>query len=201
MIRRHQYIPPVSPAKPGTYNNVLPNVPSDILNETGNHLFHRFGASIAYDTRNSNKLPNHGQRTELDPEFDVGDTTYYKVEAKTAWYFPGIFKGHVLELNGRAGVASSLSGGSVPFYDRYYLGGAYSLRGFKYRNIGPRDPSYGPANPNMPDEPIGGDSYLVQFARIQHSHPGKGQRPQRAVRAVLRRRRGGRGFVFLLRQF
>jgi outer membrane protein insertion porin family len=149
--------------------NVLQNVPDDILNQTGNHLFHRFGASIAYDTRNSNKLPNHGQRTELDPEFDVGDTTYYKIEAKTAWYFPGMFKGHVLELNGRAGVASSLSGGDVPFYDRYYLGGAYSLRGFKYRNIGPRDPTYGPANPNMPDEPIGGDSYW--FGSLEYSIP------------------------------
>ena len=123
-------------------------------------MFHRFGASLAYDTRNNSKLPNHGQRTEIDPEFDIGDTTYFKVEAKTAWYFPGLFTGHVLEALGRVGVANSLSGGDVPFYDRYYLGGLYSLRGFKYRNIGPRDPTYG-INPNMSEEPIGGDSYLV----------------------------------------
>ena len=91
---------------------------------------------------------------------DIGDTTYFKLEARTAWYFPGLFKGHVLEALGRAGVANSLSGGDVPFYDRYYLGGLYSLRGFKYRNIGPRDPLYG-INPNMADEPIGGDSYWL----------------------------------------
>jgi hypothetical protein len=59
----------------------------------------------------------------IDPEFSVGDTTYYKLEAKTAWYFPGLFKGHVLEAVGRAGIADSLSSGDVPFYDRYYLGG------------------------------------------------------------------------------
>ncbi len=147
-------------------------MPSAILSQTGDHLFQRFGASLAYDTRNSNKLPNHGQRTELDPELSVGDTTYYKLEAKTAWYFPGLFKGHVLEVDGRAGVASSLGSGDVPFYDRYYLGGLYSLRGFKYRNIGPRDPTYGTGpndNPNMPDEPIGGDSYW--FGSLEYSIP------------------------------
>jgi len=147
---------------------IAPNVPSDILSQTGNHIFHRFGASLAYDTRNSNKLPNHGQRTELDPELDVGDTTYFKLEAKTEWYFPGLFKGHVLEVNGRAGIASSLSSGDVPFYDRFYLGGLYSLRGFQYRNIGPRDPTYG-INPLMPDEPIGGDSYW--YGSLEYSIP------------------------------
>jgi len=145
-----------------------PNTPAAILEQTGDHLFHRFGASLAYDTRNSVKLPNHGQRTELDPEFDVGDTTYFKLEAKTAWYFPGLFKGHVLEALGRGGIANSLSGGDVPFYDRYYLGGLYSLRGFKYRNIGPRDPSFG-INPNMADEPIGGDSFW--FGSLEYSIP------------------------------
>jgi outer membrane protein insertion porin family len=144
------------------------NVPDAILEQTGDHLFSRFGASLAYDTRNSVKLPNHGQRTELDPEFSVGDTTYYKVEAKTAWFFPGFFKGHVLEADGRVGVAKSLGSSDVPFYDRYYLGGAYSLRGFKYRNIGPRDPMYG-INPNMANEPIGGDSYW--YGSLEYSIP------------------------------
>ena len=147
----------------GVYNEFLPpslpNVPSAILQQEGYHLFQRFDGSLAYDTRNSVTLPNHGQRTELDPQLSVGDTTYYKIEAKTAWFFPGFFKGHIVEADGRVGSGKGLSGGDVPFYDRYYLGGLYSLRGFKYRNIGPRDPTYGtPLDPNMPNEPIGGDS-------------------------------------------
>ena len=83
---------------------------------------------------------------------------------------PALFKGHVLELDGRAGVADSLSGSDVPFYDRYYLGGLYSLRGFKYRNIGPRDPTYGTFNIHTcPNEPIGGDSYW--FGSLEYSIP------------------------------
>jgi outer membrane protein insertion porin family len=49
----------------------------------------------------------------------------------------------------------------VPFYSRYYLGGLYDLRGFKYRNISPRQAGY--------DEPIGGDSFW--FGSAEYSLP------------------------------
>jgi outer membrane protein insertion porin family len=147
-----------------------PNVPQAILNQTGDHLYQRLGTSLAYDTRNSVQLPDHGQRTEIDTEISYGDTTFYKLELKTDWFFKGFFKGHVLEVGGRAGAAQSLSSGDVPFYDRYYLGGLYSLRGFKYRNIGPRDPNYGNIQyATMADEPIGGDSYW--FGSAEYSIP------------------------------
>ncbi len=159
--------PPIFPPPPDQNPG---NVPTAIMDQTGDHFFQRFGVSLAYDTRNSMQLPNHGQRTEIDPELSVGDSTFYKLEAKTAWYFPGLFKGHVIEAVGRAGIADSLSGTDVPFYDRYYLGGLYSLRGFKYRNIAPRDPEYGTIqNQNMANEPIGGDSYW--FGSVEYSLP------------------------------
>ncbi len=141
------------------------NVPNAILAQTGDHIYQRFGVTLAYDTRNSTQLPNHGQRTEIDPELSIGDTTYYKLEVKTAWYFPGLFKGHVIEAVGRAGIADSLSGGDVPFYDRYYLGGLYSLRGFKYRSIAPRETPL----PGVTEDPIGGDSYWL--GSVEYSLP------------------------------
>ncbi len=145
------------------------NVPRAILDQTGDHLYQRLGTSLAYDTRNSTQLPDHGQRTEFETEISYGDTTFYKLELKTDWFFKGFFKGHVIEVGGRAGAADNLSGGDVPFYDRYYLGGLYSLRGFKYRNIGPRDPNYGSVLNHLPDEPIGGDSYW--FGSAEYSIP------------------------------
>jgi outer membrane protein insertion porin family len=150
------------------------NVPTDILHQVGIHLFERVGGSLAYDTRNSTELPNHGQRTELTGEFSSeisqGNEDYYKMELTSAWYFPGFFKGNVLEAGGRIGVADSVSGGEVPFYDRYYLGGLYSMRGYKYRNVAPRDPYYGnPVYGGMANEPIGGDSYW--FGSLEYSLP------------------------------
>jgi outer membrane protein insertion porin family len=149
-------------------NSGQARVPQAILNQTGDHLYNRFGTSLAYDTRNSTQLPNHGQRTEIDPELSVGDASYYKIQIKTAWYFPGAAKGHVIEVVGRTGIADSLTGGDVPFYDRYYLGGIYSLRGFKFREVSPREaPSA--AYPNVQDEPIGGDSFW--FGSVEYSIP------------------------------
>jgi outer membrane protein insertion porin family len=144
------------------------DVPKAILSQVGDHLYQRIGGSLAYDTRNSGQLPNHGQRTEINAEFSEGDISYYKLELHTAWYFPGFMKGHVIEMGGRAGVADSLDGTDVPFYDRYYLGGLYSLRGFKFRNVSPREP-FDPNSPRIPNEPIGGDSSV--FGSIEYSVP------------------------------
>ena len=144
------------------------NVPFAILSETGDHLYQRFGGSLAYDTRNSTQLPNHGQRTEFSMELSTGDKTFYKTELTSAWYFPGFFKGHVLEAVGRTGVASSLDGGDVPFYDRYYLGGMYSLRGYKFRTVA-RYEAYDPMAQNVAQDPIGDDTYW--FGSLEYSVP------------------------------
>jgi outer membrane protein insertion porin family len=141
------------------------NVPQTILNEVGYQLVSKVGFSLAYDTRNSTLLPDAGQRTELAVDFAGGpfggDKTYYKAELKSGWYVRGFGKGHVLELAGRLGVAESLNSREVPFYDRFYLGGLYSLRGFSYRTISPREPGF--------TEPIGGDSYW--FGTAEYSIP------------------------------
>ena len=147
----------------------IPNTPQAILNEQGDHFYQRVGGSLAYDTRNSVELPNHGQRSEVDAEFSSGDKEYYKLDLKTGWYFPGFFHGHVLEAVGRVGFADGISGGDVPFYDRYYLGGLYSLRGFKYRNVAPRELEPPVSNGYFYNEPIGGDTSW--FGSLEYSLP------------------------------
>ena len=92
-----------------TYVENPGNVPKAIRDETGDYLLSRFGASLAYDTRNSVRLPDKGQRTELDAELVTLDRQFYKLELKTGWYFKGLAKGHVLELAGRTGVATGLA--------------------------------------------------------------------------------------------
>jgi len=151
---------------PGHFPRVIPaNAPQAIRDEEGYSLITKIEASVAYDTRNSTFLPDAGQRTELSVELAStalgGERDFYKAELRTAWYFRGLFKGHVLEVIGRTGVADGLSGDSVPFYERYYLGGLYSLRGFQYRGISPREPGF--------DEPVGGNTYW--FGSLEYSLP------------------------------
>lgn len=141
------------------------NAPQALLAEDGRALVSRFGLSLAYDTRNSTFLPNRGQRTELFAEIAgpwPGEKDYWRTELRSAWYFRGLLPGHVLEVVGRAGVADSFGDtDAVPFYDRFYLGGLYSLRGFKYREISPREPGF--------EEPVGGNTYW--FGSVEYSIP------------------------------
>jgi outer membrane protein insertion porin family len=147
-------------------------VPEDLLMEDGNSLLSKFETSLAYDTRNSTTLPDKGQRTELSTELAgpfPGEKDYYKLELKSHWYFRGFFTGHVLELLGGTGVADTYGDtDKVPFYDRYYLGGLYSMRGYRYRSVSPREPMPTDGSPRS-KEPIGGNTYY--FASAEYSLP------------------------------
>jgi outer membrane protein insertion porin family len=96
----------------------------------------------------------------------AGEKNYYKLELDSARYFRGFFSGNVLELYAKTGVAQTLSGTSeVPFYDRYFLGGMYSLRGYKYRDVGPKQLT----TDGSELEPVGGNTYW--FGSAEYSVP------------------------------
>jgi outer membrane protein insertion porin family len=164
-------------------NSDQSNVPTDIMNQVGHHFLSTAGTSIAYDTRNSVKLPNKGQRSELIAQLTGGplggDFGYYRLEAHTAHYFRGLSPGHILELGGVAGVVDEFDNApDVPFFERYFLGGPNSLRGYKYRYVSPRQV------PNIPDnEPIGGDTYW--FGSAEYSIPIFEQEHGVGVRVAL----------------
>jgi outer membrane protein insertion porin family len=145
--------------------NVNTNAPTSILQNAGDTIVSRFGASLTYDTRNSYELANKGQETQLAGTMSVGDRNYYRLELKSSWFFRGIAKDHTLEISGKAGVTQSVSGGDVPFYDRFYLGGQDSLRGFDYHGVSPREVS----QDGQLFEPIGGDTYW--FASAEYTIP------------------------------
>jgi outer membrane protein insertion porin family len=141
------------------------NASPTIIEEEGGRTVSKVGASLAYDTRNSSFLPDAGQRTELFTELAGGpfglDTDYFRVELRSAWYFKGFGEGHVLELSGRTGVVQNYGDSDrVPLFDRWYLGGMYSLRGFDYREVGPKDGN---------GEPLGGETYW--FGSAEYSIP------------------------------
>ena len=141
------------------------NVSQELYDERGNRLVSKIGTSLAYDTRNHALLPSRGQRTELIGELAGGvlggDTDFYKLELRSDWYFPGFFEGHIFQIGAETGVVEPYGDSSrVPLFDRWYLGGANTMRGYKFRHVGPRD-RFG--------EPIGGNTYV--FGTIEYSLP------------------------------
>ena len=140
-------------------NNVNTNAPDEILANNGSLIFNHFGAFLQYDSRNSYQLANRGQLTRISSEITVGQRDYYRLGLESSWFFKGFGEGHVLELGGKAGVVQKLSGGEVPIYERYYLGGT-DLRGFDLRGVGPRAVT----QDGQGYEPIGGDTYWLLSA-------------------------------------
>ena len=145
--------------------SVNTNAPNSIIQEAGYNLYNRFNGSLSYDTRNSYRTVSKGQRTALEGGISVGSRDFYKLELKTEWFFRGLAPNHILELHARTGVTDRISGGPVPFYDRFYLGGQDNLRGFDFHGVGPRE-VYQNGNGY---EPIGGNSYW--FASAEYTIP------------------------------
>jgi outer membrane protein insertion porin family len=90
-----------------------------------------------------------------------GDTDFYKLELRSSWFFKGLAPGHILQLDARGGVVDGYGGTThIPIFERWFLGGLGSLRGYRYHQIGPQD-GFG--------EPLGGDTYF--FADAEYSIP------------------------------
>ena len=150
---------------PGGVVQIPANVSEEIASEAGQRLVSKVGTSLTWDTRNSYLLPTKGQRSEFRAELAGGpfgaDVDYYKLELRHARYIRGFMEGHLLELIGRTGVAEAYGqSDDVPLFDRFFLGGLDSLRGYRYRDIGPKD-EFG--------EPLGGDTYW--FGTAEYSVP------------------------------
>lgn len=124
----------------------------------GEDLISKVGFTLLRDNRDSLIFTRKGNRTTILNEYAGigGDINYYKFEAKTAHYIPTFdaFE-QSLSILGRVGSVTPLgSSDIVPFYDRFYLGGPKTLRGFDFRDIGPRDP-------DDSDESVGGNTYSM----------------------------------------
>lgn len=94
---------------------------------------------IRYDSRNHIFLPTEGQKhgfsIEYGGEFLGGDIDFTKYLVETGIYFP-IFWKFTGVLHAEAGYLDDRTGGSIDIdYERFYLGGINSIRGFDTYDI------------------------------------------------------------------
>ncbi len=116
------------------------------------HITSALKFSLVRDTKDRFYNPSNGSRNVLSVKyaggFLGGDAQFTKVEGSTSWYFPLFFK-MVLHIKGAAGQVFENESDRLPVYERFYLGGLNSIRGFEYADISPIDP--------LTKEHIGGD--------------------------------------------
>lgn len=121
----------------------------------GVHTTSSMTGTIRRDTRDVYFMPTKGSNNFGTVEFAGlgGSNAFTKYTAGSAWYFP-LPHGMTFFANGRIGYVHENSWGDLPLYQKFYLGGINSLRGFKFASVSPRDKATG--------DLIGGDT-MLQF--------------------------------------
>lgn len=115
-------------------------------------------ASIRYDSRDKafNTTQGGDHRISLTYAGLGGDVGFTKITGETGWFFP-FYKELVLVLHGKAGYVTQHPGMKLPDYERFYLGGMNSVRGYEWQDIA----IYG-TNEAGEETKIGGDKF-IQF--------------------------------------
>jgi outer membrane protein insertion porin family len=131
--------------------------------QTGTHRVSQPSILISRDTRDSLTDPTEGYYVSMfasiTPEMLGSSANYYRFEVKGTYHKSFFDKAIVLMLGVKAGTVSSFDrDDEVPLFERYFMGGGDSLRGFEYRTVGPV----------RCDENIGGQTMLLMTAEVSH---------------------------------
>ncbi|YCM45607.1 outer membrane protein assembly factor BamA [Verrucomicrobiaceae bacterium 227] len=135
------------------------------LDEDGKYLRSAVSLNYVYDSRDSNKLPRNGHKVDLGVSlaggFLGGDVDAYTFTATGTKHW-NLMWDTILTARGSFSTVDEFGGdGSVPIFERQFLGGSRDLRGFEYRDIGPRDP--------VTEEVLGGGTSF--FASLELTFP------------------------------
>jgi outer membrane protein insertion porin family len=119
-------------------------------------------ARVKRDTRDDAFFPTEGSLSSISAQYAGGllggDTDFIKFEGDAVKFFPLPWWELIFSLKGSAGYIDGFSGQDEPIYERFFLGGINSLRGFESRSVGPEDPGTG--------ELIGGNIKLLASAEL-----------------------------------
>lgn len=130
------------------------NSASDFKEQEGKSTTSKIETGIIYDSRDSRLYPTKGTNTRFDIFFagPGGDNYYIKYRFRSSWYFP-LFWDTVLMSRGIIGYGHGWNGQELPVFERFFLGGINTIRGFETGSVGPTDPETG--------DVIGGDKMLL----------------------------------------
>ncbi len=147
-------------------SNIDPSAASDLQSEVGTNKISSVTFGLTFDSRNNIFDTTKGDLFTGTLENAGGpfggDKNFAKAFFRLSHYFP-LIRGSALELRGRLGAAKPYGAtkGSIPIYERFFAGGAYTIRGYDERTVGPVDPITG--------DPLGGEAMIV--GNIEYVYP------------------------------
>jgi len=119
----------------------------------------RVSPNYVYDSRDNFLNPSQGWRHMVGFEFaGLGGAKFTRSSYDITYYHPLIGK-LVGAAHGRVNFAEGYGGETLPVFERYFMGGPTSLRGFTIQNIGPKDSD---------GDPLGGNKALLVNLELQY---------------------------------
>jgi len=126
------------------------------VGQNGERIISKVVPSIVYNTVDQPIFPTSGKRftASIDLAGLGGNTNFYKPMVEAVWYIrqaPRL----TLGMRAQAEYIHQFTGSrELPIFEKLFLGGEYSVRGFDIRTIGPADPV-------TPYLIVGGDKSLL----------------------------------------
>jgi outer membrane protein insertion porin family len=127
---------------------------SDIIkDQEGKNTTSSITPSLVRDSRDNYLDTSRGSRNSIYVTYAGlgGSNNFLKSGIDSSWYFP--FGSTTLMLRGRYGYATGVGGKELPLYERFYVGGIYTVRGLGFGEAGPKDEESG--------DYIGGTNELI----------------------------------------
>jgi len=123
-----------------TIFNVDPSASQRIKDQEGKKITSSITPAIVRDSRNNYLDPHTGSKNLLYVTYAGigGDNYFLKSGIDSSWFFP-VTEETTIALRGRYGHATGIAGKELPLYERFYVGGIYTIRGIGFGEGGPRD--------------------------------------------------------------
>lgn len=138
---------------------------TDLIAEEGKNTISSITPSLTYDSRDNVFDTTKGDLLTASLEWAGGpfggDKDFWKFFGRASHYFP-LPHDSALEIRARVGMADTYGNSKrLPIYERFFAGGAYTIRGYEERKVGPYDLAS--------KDPLGGESMLV--GNIEYTYP------------------------------
>jgi outer membrane protein insertion porin family len=114
-----------------------------LLNQDGQERrISKIGPSFVYNTVDNPIFPTNGKRFSTSVDFAGigGNSKFVNPKVEGIWYFQQSHRTS-LGLRAAAEYIRPYGGTKLPIFEKLFLGGEYSIRGYDLRSVGPRDPT------------------------------------------------------------
>jgi outer membrane protein insertion porin family len=121
-------------------SDVVSGVQTSLLGEQGTRVTSLVSATVVRDSRDNYVAPTTGGSVSLTGEFAGlgGDSRFVRAVANATSFHP-IWLDHILSGRVEGAYGWGWDGGPLPLFERFYLGGPNTIRGFKFRRVSPID--------------------------------------------------------------